>query len=253
LGEYFDDFGSAAGPLRGHLLLPISLALYGYGNSAPTSHGDADGQVVPFIFFVAVAVIAALTLKHSEDEEGAQKFVAGSAMLACGGNPTCAAGAGSFHVGKQYGEIGVGVKAYAEGRNSEGDAAMRQSVGDGLAGVMFLAGARTPKEVVQPRSGEMPPGCLAGKCNEIAEKIIAANKGAKPISPPGSIHGHVGVKLPNGRIVDPSLRDNLKALGQKVDDIPVGQTTFSEAEWSKFADRFPKGEPPPPGYKEPPW
>jgi hypothetical protein len=102
-------------------------------------------------------------------------------------------------------------------------------------------------------AGELPPGSLADKCDDIAKDLLKLHPKGTPISPPGSIHGHVAVELPNGTILDPSLRDNLKALGKYVDDIPIGKGAFSREEWLRYADRFPKGEPPPPDFKPPPW
>ena len=58
------------------------------------------------------------------------------------------------------------------------------------------------------------------------------------VTPKGSTAGHFAVEV-DGMIIDPSLRDNLEALGQKFDDIPVGQESFTRELWDELTKRFP--------------
>lgn len=47
------------------------------------------------------------------------------------------------------------------------------------------------------------------------------------------------MELKDGRILDPSLRDNLSTYGANVDDIAVGQEIFSREQWTRLTSRFP--------------
>jgi hypothetical protein len=86
----------------------------------------------------------------------------------------------------------------------------------------------------------IPQGSLAEQCVARAKSNLTANPGSKLISPTGSTVGHAAVELPNGVVLDPTLRDNLAAYGQMVDDIPVGQEAFTRADWEIFVARFPR-------------
>ena len=56
---------------------------------------------------------------------------------------------------------------------------------------------------------------------------------------PGGVTGHVAVLLRDGTIRDPTLRDNLEALGARVDDILPNKSLFSKEEWGILVRRFP--------------
>ena len=50
---------------------------------------------------------------------------------------------------------------------------------------------------------------------------------------------HWATELADGRVLDPTLRDNLAAAGGKFADIPSGKKLFSKAEWEQLQQRFP--------------
>jgi len=100
---------------------------------------------------------------------------------------------------------------------------------------------RTPASLEPIPPGQFIKGSRAGMCAQCAGEALAAHPGSKLVMAPGEnmITTHWAVELPNGQIIDASLRDNLAFYGAKVGDIGVSERVFSKDRWLRLVSRFP--------------
>lgn len=77
----------------------------------------------------------------------------------------------------------------------------------------------------------------AARCVDSTRAYIAENPGATPVR--AEHYNHWAARTSDGtRVYDPTLRDNLKALGLGYRDIKVGQEYFTVKQWLQISERL---------------
>jgi RHS repeat-associated protein len=186
------------------------LNMYEALASDPVNFIDVTGTVPVWVCGAAVgtfAIASALFVKHSDDVEGVATAMAVVAA-----------------VPESYGIASVGMlTARTAVRLTASEAA--------------LAEIRTVRAAEEAAASQFSKWPKAGQCADFTKQALAENTGSQRIVVPH--YAHHAVELADGRIFDPTLRDNLGFLGQVVSDIPAEAAYFTRAEWTELITRFP--------------
>ncbi|KAF0247349.1 MAG: RHS repeat-associated core domain-containing protein [bacterium] len=90
--------------------------------------------------------------------------------------------------------------------------------------------------------GSAGPTGLAGDCGKCAKQTIGENPGSKMVETPSNQQPHYWVELPDGSMLDKTLRDNLASWDVPFFDIPLGTKYFKPKVHRQFIKRIPKCE-----------
>ena len=229
------------------------LATYAYGFNSPVRLVDPDGQepvAVPavgpmglLVFVGAALFVGSASSSGREDLQDPSAAQTGAALIAAG-LAAMAAEAMAIRLAAIAAEkqAAAAAAAAAAAKEKERLAALAKREAPKVAKVV----KQVTQKVKAPASsgaknwqGTKGPGGTAGDCAKVMQANLTKIPGSKPLLGGSHRVNHWATQLKDGRVVDPTLRDNLAAWGVKYDDIPANKTVFSRSEWNTLQGRFP--------------
>jgi RHS repeat-associated protein len=202
---------------------PQTWNRYTYGGNNPIAFHDPDGRECR----------AAIMLEHDILDRAAGRISAEQYWERIGGRGQGAVAGLSFFVpGPEELLITAALKLVGNGLGK---------LGGLVKNLLSSKAAHRAEDGADASLWSLPNNysCQAGNCARVAEQALENIPGSRLLMSRADQHAHVAVELPDGRIFDPTLRQNLIAYGVNVDDFPAWKQLFTEDEWLTFMDRFP--------------